>query len=55
MIWTRSKRKLLQALGLDEGKFYYIGILRRIDKDKKEEAKKTIQSSNEENIIPFIF
>ena len=47
----RYKRKLLQALGLDEGKFYYVGILRRIDEDKKEEAKKTIQSSNEENII----
>ena len=47
----RYKRKLLQALGLDEKKFYYVGILRRIDEDKKEEAEKTIQSSNKENII----
>ena len=47
----KYKRKLLQALGLDEKKFYYVGILRRIDEDKKEEAEKTIQSSNKENII----
>lgn len=47
----RYKRKLLQALGLNASKFYYVGILRRISDDKKQEAIQSIDLSNQENII----
>ena len=47
----RDKRKLLQALGLNVSKFYYVGILRRISDDKKLEAIQSIELSNKENII----
>ena len=47
----KYKRKLLEVLRLDESKFYYVGILRRIDDDKKQEAIQSIESSNKENTI----
>ena len=47
----KYKRKLLEVLGLDESKFYYVGILRRIDDDKKQEAIQSIELSNKENTI----
>jgi hypothetical protein len=47
----KYKRKLLEVLRLDESKFYYVGILRRIDDDKKQEAIQSIELSNKENTI----
>ena len=42
---------MLEVLRLDESKFYYVGILRRFDDDKKQEAIQSIELLNKENTI----
>jgi len=49
----KDKKRLLQALGLDATKFYFVGILRGIDVDKtgKENAIKLVKYLDTKNLI----
>ena len=49
----KDKKRLLQALGLDATKFYFVGILRSIDVDKdgKEKAIKSVKYLDTNNLI----
>ena len=47
----RKKKKLMNTLGFDTKKFYFISILRGIDVDKEEINNKIFQKLNMENMI----